>query len=53
MVRWGFCLPKECTHADLKNHLEEKYSVRASVDSNMCQSGSTLRLRSPGYYIAR
>lgn len=53
MVRWGFCLPTDCTNGDLKNYLEEKYSVKALVDTNMCQRVNIRKERSTGYYIAR
>lgn len=40
MVRWGFCIPKECSNTDLERAIEEKLEAKASVMPSMCQTNT-------------
>lgn len=50
MMRWGFCIPKECSNIDLERAIQEKLEARASVRPSMCQKNTTKEV-SAGTYI--
>ncbi|XP_018574626.1 nose resistant to fluoxetine protein 6-like, partial [Anoplophora glabripennis] len=37
MIRWGFCIPKECTGKDLENAIYEKLNIPSRIRPAMCQ----------------
>lgn len=37
MIRWGFCIPKDCSNEDLENIIHEKIGLKSKVHENMCQ----------------
>ncbi|KAJ8968010.1 hypothetical protein NQ314_002544 [Rhamnusium bicolor] len=37
MIRWGFCIPKECSNKDLENAIQEKLGIQSRIRPNMCQ----------------
>ncbi|KAL3278416.1 hypothetical protein HHI36_013738 [Cryptolaemus montrouzieri] len=38
MVRWGFCIPKECSARDLENALQERFGITSRIKPTMCQT---------------
>lgn len=37
MVRWGFCIPSECSMEDLKYSIKENFGVLVKIRPGMCQ----------------
>lgn len=38
MIRWGFCIPRECTGKDLENAIYEKLQIPSRIRPTMCQT---------------
>ncbi|CAH0558920.1 unnamed protein product [Brassicogethes aeneus] len=54
MIKWGFCIPKDCSNVDLEKSLQEHLGFEAKVKSNMCQVGSPIKSKaSIGLQITR
>lgn len=51
MVRWGFCLPSDCTEKDLQVSLEENMGVKVSVNPEMCQRATVRKDYTFGHYM--
>ncbi|XP_066252059.1 nose resistant to fluoxetine protein 6-like [Euwallacea similis] len=52
-VRWGFCIPKECSADDLINALRVKINVKAKVAGNTCQRSTGVHLITSADYMVR
>lgn len=37
MIRWGFCIPRECSNIDLEKALVSNLGVNVRVNKEMCQ----------------
>lgn len=37
MIRWGVCLPSDCTANDLRSSIERNLGVLAKVRPSMCK----------------
>ncbi|KAK9874774.1 hypothetical protein WA026_005581 [Henosepilachna vigintioctopunctata] len=53
MIRWGFCIPDECTATDLEKALLEKNVIVSRIKPTMCQTRHTVQKieNSLGYKI--
>ncbi|XP_063911906.1 nose resistant to fluoxetine protein 6-like isoform X2 [Zophobas morio] len=53
MIRWGFCIPRECSSKDLEKSLKANFGVHAQIRSGMCQKSQEYVNLTTGDYIAR
>lgn len=37
LIKWGFCIPRECTGKDLENAIFEKLQIPSRIRPAMCQ----------------
>lgn len=37
MIRWGFCIPRECSNTDLEQALIQNVGVNVRINKEMCQ----------------
>lgn len=40
LVRWGFCIPRECSSKDLENSIKESTGAAVHINPTMCQTSS-------------
>ncbi|KAJ8919200.1 hypothetical protein NQ315_012188, partial [Exocentrus adspersus] len=52
LIRWGFCIPKDCTNTDLEIAIYEKLQITSSVQPNMCQKANPHFELTYGYILA-
>ncbi|KAJ8983915.1 hypothetical protein NQ317_006719 [Molorchus minor] len=53
MIRWGFCIPIECSNKDLENAIQEKLGVQSRIKRDMCQQTKNKLPITYGDIIAR
>ncbi|KAK4883163.1 hypothetical protein RN001_006482 [Aquatica leii] len=52
-IRWGICIPSECTSQELQQFLQTNLNAKVRVQERMCKKSHTTTSLSFGHYFAR